>query len=488
MAIGASQRLHDGIAAVETMTRFALAILALASGVYTYLGARTILDGSPTAVFFAAVIYSASVSVGIYAFWSYMARFFPHVTTKTGRGAMLAVMACGAAMIIAMSSWLNAAALAGSAAVEQHLSETVEGYTEDFDRAHQNALAVQGLLPDIQRAGQRFAELSGVERQSGALTGTTGSGSVVQLLSQMSAQMKDLERSINASRETTQDLFEQGQKRLEAMRTLITAPGAIEPRADQFLTEAVGLTGIMSSLAQTSVAPSIRRAADDLSASFIAPVPDGSAPDLVNRQNQVMDTVRASVGVQSKTLAKAADEILSRPPVGDRRFVPLSPAAAVLQYASDFIPAWAGAISIDLLPGVMVFILAVVHAAIRREDEKLPFADKITAGELLRALEMQRAIAANGMPVEKAVASKAGTSQQEIANAETPSPATEKFATSERRPESSLVGDERVDHQTAFSHGGEESEPGLTRSPDDEPNNITSLDVKSRRDRSHEDR
>ena len=45
MALGASHRLHDGVAAVEIMTRFALAVLALASGVYTYLGVRSILDG-----------------------------------------------------------------------------------------------------------------------------------------------------------------------------------------------------------------------------------------------------------------------------------------------------------------------------------------------------------------------------------------------------------------------------------------------------------
>ena len=129
MALGASHRLHNGVAAVETMTRFALAVLALASGVYTYLGVRSILDGSPTAVFFAAIIYSGSVSVAIYAFWSYMARFFPHVTGPSARGAMIGIMALGCAMIIAMSSWLNAAALAGSAALEQHLAETVEGYT-----------------------------------------------------------------------------------------------------------------------------------------------------------------------------------------------------------------------------------------------------------------------------------------------------------------------------------------------------------------------
>lgn len=396
MALGASQRLHDGVAAVETMTRFALAVLALASGVYTYLGVRSILDGSPTSVFFAAIIYSSSVSVGIYAFWSYMARFYPHVTNHTGRAAMLGVMALGAAMIIAMSSWLNAAALAGSAALEQHLAETVEDYTADLDQAHQNALAAQSLLPDIQRASERFAQLAASERQSGALTGTTGSGSVVQLLSQMSAQMKDLENGINASREQVAMLFNQGQKRLETMRTLVSAPGAVAPRADQFSSEVVALTGVITSLGQTSIAPSIRRAADDLSLGFIAPVADGGDADLVNRQDRVMETVRASVATQSKILSEAADEILARAPVAERRFVPLSSAEAVLRYATDFIPAWAGAISIDLLPGVLVFILAAVHSAIRKQEEKLPFAERITAAELLQALEVQRAVTANG--------------------------------------------------------------------------------------------
>jgi hypothetical protein len=312
-------------------------------------------------------------------------------------------MAMGAAMIMAMSSWLNAAALAGSAALEQHLAETVEGYTADLDQAHQNALAAQSLLPDIQRASERFSQLAASERQSGALTGTTGSGSVVQLLSQMSAQMKELENGINASREQVTALFDEGQKRLETMRTLVSAPGAIEPRADQFSSEVVALTGVIASLGQTSIAPSIRRAADDLSLGFIAPIADGGDADLVNRQDRVMETVRASVAAQSKVLSESADEILSRANVQERRFVPLSSAEAVLRYASDFIPAWAGAISIDLLPGVLVFILAVVHGAIRKQEEAMPFAERITAAELLMALEVQRAISANGVDLEKVV-------------------------------------------------------------------------------------
>ncbi len=255
----------------------------------------------------------------------------------------------------------------------------------------------------------------------------------MQLLSQMSAQMKDLENGINASREQVAMLFNQGQKRLETMRTLVSAPGAVTPRADQFSSEVVALTGVITSLGQTSIAPSIRRAADDLSLGFIAPVADGGDADLVTRQDQVMETVRASVAAQSKVLSDAADEILGRTPVAERRFVPLSSAEAVLRYAADFIPAWAGAISIDLLPGVLVFILATVHGAIRRQEEKLPFAERITAAELLQALEVQRAVMANG---------------------------------------------------------GQNGEAGdLVEMEGDEPSNITSLDPRVRvKDRSHEDR
>ena len=95
------------------MTRFALAVLALASGVYTYLGVRDLLDGSATFVFFAAIIYSAAVSVAIYAFWSFMLRFVPLVTSGVQRVGLFVTMGIGCLMIMAMSAWLNAAALAG---------------------------------------------------------------------------------------------------------------------------------------------------------------------------------------------------------------------------------------------------------------------------------------------------------------------------------------------------------------------------------------
>ncbi len=383
-------RLQETVKGVETMTRFSLAVLALASGVYTYLGVRGLLDGTATFVFFAAIIYSAAVSVAIYAFWTFMLRFVPLVTNAGQRVALFLVMAVGCFMIMAMSSWLNAAALAGSAALEQHLAVNLEGYVAQLDEAHGDALAAQSLLPDVQRAADRFAKLADDERNSGALTGTTGSGSVVQLLTQMSAQMTELGTTITTSRDQVQTLFDQGTAHLEKMRELVSGGGDIAPRLDQFAAESVQLNAVITSLQSTDVAPSVKRAAADLAAGFIAPVADGGSTDLVARQDTVMGTVRDSVAAQSAQLSAAADEILKQPKIVPQRFTPLSSAEAVLRYWSDFIPSWAGAISIDLLPVVLVLVLMVVHDAMRRELGTVEEAETMTAAEMLRSLDLYR--------------------------------------------------------------------------------------------------
>ena len=397
-------RLQETVRGVETMTRFALAVLSLASGVYTYLGVRGLLDGTATFVFFAAIIYAAAVSVAIYAFWTFMLRFVPLVTQAGQRAALFLTMAVGCFMIMAMSSWLNAAALAGSAALEQHLSVNLEGYVADFDAAHANALAAQSLLPDVQRAADRFGRLADDERSSGALTGTTGSGSVVQLLTQMSAQMTELSTTITTSRDQVQTLFDQGSAHLAKMRELVSGADEIGPRSDEFAAEVVQLNAVITSLQQTDVAPSVKRAAADLAAGFIAPAADGGSTDLVNRQDAVMGTVRDSVTAQSAALSAAADEILNQPKVAPHRFTPLSSAEAVLRYWSDFIPSWAGAISIDLLPVVLVLVLMIVHDAMRRESANVGDGETMTAGEMLRAMDLYRQLTGQPLVAPEAVA------------------------------------------------------------------------------------
>lgn len=383
--------LSKGVSRLEVTLKLTTAILALAAGVYTYLGVRELLNGSATTVFFAAVIYSVAVSVGIYAFWIFLMQFMPHVVGRTGRGLMVGCMLLGSLMIVAMSSWLNASALAGAAAIQQHLAITVQDYTRDLDSANTNAIAAQGLLPDIQLAASRFTKLAEAER-TGSLTGTAGSGTVVQLLTQMSGQLDSLGQEVQASAKRVSALYEQGGKHLAKMRELISDRGPIAARSDAFAAESLALMGVIANLQQTSVAPAVKRAATSLSSGFIAPAAGGRTADLADRQTAVVGKVEGSIATQAASLAEAADKILAMPRVEPARFQTLSPAEAVLRYAGDFIPSWAGAISIDLMPAVLVLILCVVHAAIRREGLPTVSASEMTAGQLVAALQMAREV------------------------------------------------------------------------------------------------
>src|SRR4051812_27080634 len=338
-----STALRDGIQRLEVTSRVTIGVLALASGVYTYLGVRELLNGNTTTVFFAAVIYSVAGAIGVFAFWAVLMRLLPHVL--------------------------------------------------DLDPAHRYALSAPGPPPRIQMASARFSQLADGEK-TGTLTGTSGSGTVVQLLTQMSNQLAALSRTVDRSSDQVKALYEQGEKHLAKMRELVSSRGPVGPRSDAFGTEATALLGIIASLQQTSVASSVQRTADDLAAGFIAPAAGGRSADLAERQTAVVTRVQEAVAAQSKALSVAAGKIVADKPPEPTRFVPLSSAEAVVRYAGDFIPSWAGAISIDLMPAVLVLILCVAHASIRRQATPASSLSSMTASELITAIRLAREVEA----------------------------------------------------------------------------------------------
>ncbi|MGF1623420.1 MAG: hypothetical protein ACFCVH_00940 [Alphaproteobacteria bacterium] len=365
-----AQELRRTLRSLETTTTAMLAIMATASGYWTYLGVKGLLDDAGLATLGGAIIYSLAVSVAIYAFWTYLMRFLPAMHAAGSRLALFLTMGLGCIAIIAMSSWLNAAALAGSAAIEQHLAHATEEYQTRLEAANENALAAQTLLPDLELAAGRFEDLARSEQSSGSLTGTTGHGTIVALLSQTAGQLSDLADQIRDSRETVGALYERGSQHLVSMRRLTgnVTQRPVDERSVAFAGEAVALVGVITSLQQSSVAPAVKRTADDLAGTFVRPAPSGGASDLGLRQEAVIESVAESVAQTSQALSRAAGDILDRPVVLPFRFTPLSSAEAVLLYAGDFVPAWAGAIAIDMMPGVLVLVLMVVHGVIRERE------------------------------------------------------------------------------------------------------------------------
>lgn len=376
---------------LDTFSGTALGVLATASGIYTYLGVSSLLDENGAMSAFAAIAYSVAVSVGIFVFWSYMMRLFPAVRTTRARTGLLGAMALGSLAIVAMSSWLNAAALAGSAAVEQHLAKTVQEYQGSLERAHEIALSAQGLERDVARVRQSFEDLSEQEA-TGNLSGLAGRGAVFRVLRQKSAELSGLEAQIATQTPLVNAAFVEGNQILSRMRALTVEPGAVEARSVEFSEQAVRLAGLIAQLRQLSVAPLVERAAQDLAASVVLPELDGNSEENRSAQGATITSVLEVLAQRATTLERAAQAVMALPPPSETTYTPISSADAVILYARNFVPSWAGAIAIDLLPAVLVFILAITQSAIRTGREGAEVEDTLTLAEVRAALHAMRDI------------------------------------------------------------------------------------------------
>lgn len=384
-----ARELEGHISWLDSFTAAALGVLAVASGIYTYLGVSSLLDDNGALSFFAAISYSIAVSTGIFVFWSYMIRLLPAVRTAGARMGLFVSMLLGSAAIIAMSSWLNAAALAGAAAVEQHLARTVQDYQTSLERTNEIAVSAQGLGRDVARVRQSFEDLSEQEA-TGGLSGLAGRGAVFRVLRQKSDELAGLEAQISSQQPLVDAAFAEGNAVLSRMRSLTVEPGPIETRSVQFSEEAVRLAGVITQLRQLSVAPLVSRAARDLSASVVLPELDGRTAESRAGQQSTISSVLDVLGQRADTLRLAAEGVIAMQPAADTIYTPISTADAVIRYAGNFVPSWAGAVAIDLLPAVLVFILAITQAAIRGGKAPVSVGETLTLAELRAAMRAMR--------------------------------------------------------------------------------------------------
>lgn len=386
-----ARELEGHLGWLDSFSGTALGVLAVASGIYTYLGVSSLLDENGAMSIFAAIAYSVAVSVGIFVFWSYMLRLFPAVRTARARTGLLCAMGLGSLAIVAMSSWLNAAALAGSAAVEQHLAKTVQDYQSSLERAHELALTGQALQRDVARVRQSFEDLSEQEAE-GSLSGLAGRGAVFRVLRQKAAELTSLETQIAEQTPLVENAFAEGNAILSRMRALTVEQGPVQTRSVEFSEAAVRLQGLITNLRQLSVAPLVERAAQDLAASVVLPELDGRTAETRSDQAATITSVLDVLAQRAATLEGAAQAVMALPPATEVTYTPISSADAVILYARNFVPSWAGAIAIDLLPAVLVFILAITHAAIRSGRDGIPIEDTMTLTELRAAVEALRDI------------------------------------------------------------------------------------------------
>ena len=249
----------------------------------------------------------------------------------------------------------------------------------------------QALEREVRRAREAFEALAEQER-SGELSGTAGEGAVYRVLRQKTEELQSLEEQISEQQPLIVDAYEQGNEILGRMRGLTVAPGPVEQRSVAFSEESVRLAGVISNLNQFSVALLVARAAEDLPASVVLPELDGQTTSVRQAQSSTIGSVLDALDQRSQTLGQAAGEVLAMEPPQETAYNPISSADAVIRYASNFVPSWAGAIAIDLLPGVLVFVLAVTQAAIRNGRDGLSIEETLTLADLRAAVSAMREV------------------------------------------------------------------------------------------------
>ena len=207
-----------------------------------------------------------------------------------------------------------------------------------------------------------------------------------RVLRQKAAELTALETQIAEQTPLVDSAFTEGNQILSRMRALTVEPGPVEARSIEFSELAVRLQGLITQMRQLTVAPLVERAAQDLAASVVLPELDGSTAESRDSQSSTITSVLEVLGQRAATLEGAAQEVADLPSAPEVTYTPISAADAVILYARNFVPSWAGAIAIDLLPAVLVLILAITQSAIRSGRDGTTVEDNLTLAELRAAL------------------------------------------------------------------------------------------------------
>lgn len=341
-------------------TDTALIALACGSGVYTYLGCRQILDGNSLFTFLAALVYAGCVSLMIALFWMWATRVLP--TTNCGKRLLIASLTVlvGAILISFASSSFNMMAISGPAATNLHESRALEAAEQQLATTYSATLQIRDLLPDLRSDTERFERLSADERQHGRFTQRPGDGAVADLFDQVSKRLRRLADDVAASLDDIEELRLEADSLIAAMRETATDVGM--RRRERFRQLAMDLYAVIAQIRAATPAGTIERTADFLVSELVM-LPTAANPALAATQRKAADQITATLtntarkyGNRARDIAKLLDTLPDRP-----NYVPIHAMQAIFIYAGEFMPAWIGAIAIDLMPLVVLIFIAIAE-------------------------------------------------------------------------------------------------------------------------------
>lgn len=386
------------------VTDAVLFILSSVSGYFTYQGALLVLDQASVINGFSvsAFAFATGVTAALFLFWRYAISIVPKMKTGYTRWLGFGIVLLGGVFIVALSSWMNVMALAGAGALEAHMRDSLKDHGQSLQEAYGHARRVERLVPDLEIAAQRYADLARAEIERGALTGVAGAGGVADSLKSVQASIQGLITSLKADSTRVNALHTEGSAVLKVMGAVLTGDQPVMKRVALFTNHAGALSRVIADLNNRALTKVVARTMRGLAGSTGLHSISLKNARVASAQKSALARIADDLKQTGETIGLAADQLGKETAGSLPTFERIGLTTAVFKYSSSLIPFWAGGIGLDLMPVVLILLLMLLSATSGGHSYTDPVVDEMRFGDVRKvalALEGMQTVEVAPAPV-----------------------------------------------------------------------------------------
>jgi len=337
-----------------------LLIIAAISGTLNFGGFSVVVDTTWWALSLAALT-SIGVFVALYAFWDTAFTILPSLEKPGHRVAGWTVVGVACGLILSLSTYWNAVALAGKELERLAGGDVTIRVERQLAEAGEKANSYQSLTPLVSRLDAQIKSLRDGELENGAISGKPGAGSFTRLLDQIGGRVTATDNALSDAGHAVQKQISEGQNCLTQSTT-----GAAVSCANRTI----------AALNQQKVAEQVKQSMSALTAGVTLPVTLKS-----KGQRHLAKGIIADIQTQADEIAHAAQAVDTTPVEFASAERP-NVLQSVLLYWPSIIPALATAIALDLLPLVLLVLATMRSRDLKAQNKS---SDPTTVEELTRA-------------------------------------------------------------------------------------------------------
>lgn len=361
---------------VPNNMRAATWVITITSGVTSAIGIHVMIPSERYAIFLACMA-GLAITMLLTSIWTYL---FNHTGQKDLR--LLLAVPVIIPIIAAISTWSNATALVGPAAMRMHIKSFASEYQESINEAQRRGESNTRIVAAISSEAAAFkADVKG-EIEDGRLTGSPGRGTVTITLERIAEKLESMSvASMKASEENAiyiNAASESYTRLLILAERDSTRPSDVKEATERLRSAIIKIDEVSPAKTVTAMMPLIAGISDTL----LQPKGDGFKKKQLEAINIHIKPRLESMQENLIALAKdASGETVNMP-----NYDPITRPEAVLKYGDQFPVQWAIAGALDAAP--LLFLLLLLLGPNGNKNDEIEELS-VTIGD---ALKIKRAL------------------------------------------------------------------------------------------------